>query len=91
MAKYQVTTLFPHIRPVGIIISNSLQMRVLLENTIFSLHKIIRNGGLLELRVLFVGGPYMRKYDIFPLKTMREKLTKLFIKINGGNINVKKL
>ena len=47
--------------------------------------------GIIRTRVLFVGGPYMRKYDIFPLKTMREKLTKLFIKINGGNINVKKL
>ena len=34
-------TVFPHIRPVGIIILCSLQMRVLLENTTFPLHKVI--------------------------------------------------
>jgi hypothetical protein len=31
-------TVFLHIRPAGIIISHSLQMRVLLENTTFLLH-----------------------------------------------------
>ena len=35
-------TVFPHIRPAGIIILHSLQMRVLLENTTFLLHKIVR-------------------------------------------------
>ena len=39
------STVFSHIRPAGINISHSLQMRVLLENTTFSLHKIIRNAG----------------------------------------------
>jgi hypothetical protein len=56
-------TVFPHIRPTGIIILYSFQMRVLLENTTFLLHKIVRIVELLELRVLFKGGPYMRKYD----------------------------
>ena len=37
-------------------------MRVLLENTTFSLHKLLEMGGLLELWGLFKGGPYMRKY-----------------------------
>ena len=35
-------TVFPHVRPAGIIISHSLQMQVLLENTTFLLHKIVR-------------------------------------------------
>ena len=44
---------------MGIIISHSLQMRVLLENTTFSLHKIIRNeeiiriAGIIRGRVLY--------------------------------------
>ena len=50
-------TVFPHIRPAGIILC-SLQMRVLLENTTFLLHKVIRIAGIFE------GGPYMRKYGI---------------------------
>ena len=58
-----VYTVFPRIRPAGIIISHSLQMRVLLENTTSSLQKIIRNAGLLELQGLFEGGSYMRKYN----------------------------
>ena len=45
-----MNTVFPHIRPTGIIISHSLQMRVLLENTIFSLHKSIRNAGIIVMR-----------------------------------------
>ena len=44
--KY-LLTVFPHIRPAGIIISHSLQMRV-----------------LLELRGLFEGGSYKRKYGV---------------------------
>ena len=32
----------------------------------------------------------MRNYKIFPLKTMRENLTELFMEIKGGNINGKK-
>ena len=58
-------TVFPHIRPAGIIILNSLQMRVLLENTTFLLHKIVRIADIIRLRVLFEGGPYMRKYGIY--------------------------
>ena len=50
-------TVFPHIIPAGIILC-SLQMRVLLENTTFLLHKVIRIAGIFE------GGPYMRKYGI---------------------------
>ena len=50
-------TVFPHIRPVGIIISHSLQMWVLLENTTFSLHKIVRNAGIIWGRVLYFFNP----------------------------------
>ena len=42
-------TVFPHIRPAGIIISHSLQMRVLLENNAFSLQKIVRNAGVIRV------------------------------------------
>ena len=43
------TTVSPHIRLAGIIISHSLQMWVLLENTTFSLHKIVRNAGIIRI------------------------------------------
>ena len=52
-------TVFPHIRPAGIIILHSLQMQVLLENTTFLLHKnvgiagIIRVAGIIRGRALF--------------------------------------
>ena len=46
-------TVLPHIRPAGIIISQSLQMRVLLENTTFLLHKIVRIAGIIRGRALY--------------------------------------
>jgi hypothetical protein len=52
-------TVFPHIRPAGIIILINLQMRVLLENTTFLLHKIviieviIRVAGIIRGRALY--------------------------------------
>ena len=46
-------TVFPHIRPAGIIILHSLQMRVLLENTTFPLHKIVRIAGIIRGRELY--------------------------------------
>ena len=42
--------------------------------------------GIIRTRVLFEGGPYMRKYGTFPLKTMRKKLTELFMETNGGKL-----
>ena len=51
-----VLTVFPHIRPAGIIFSQGLQLRVLLEITKFHLHKsvpsaeIIRNAGIIRGR-----------------------------------------
>ena len=48
-------TVFPHIRPAGIIISHSLQMRVLLENTTFLLHKIIRKTGIIRIAGIIRG------------------------------------
>jgi hypothetical protein len=42
-------TVFPHIRPAGIILLHSLQMRVLLENTSFLLHKIVRIAGIIRV------------------------------------------
>ena len=50
-----MVTVFPHIRPGGIIISHSLQMQVLLENTTFSLHKIIRNAGIIRIAGIIRG------------------------------------
>ena len=40
-------TIFPYIRATGINISQSLQMGVLIKDTSFSLHKIIRNAGII--------------------------------------------
>ncbi len=48
-------TVFPHIRPAGINISYSLQMRVLLENTTFSLHKINTNAGTIRIAGIIRG------------------------------------
>ena len=56
-------------------------MRVLLENTTFLLHKELRV--LLELRVLFEGGPYMRKYGYFLMKTL-DYLFQLYLSIKLG-------
>ena len=42
-------TVFPDIRPACIIISYSLQMWVLLENTTFSLHKIVGNAAIIRI------------------------------------------
>jgi hypothetical protein len=50
-----MVTVFPHTRPAGIIISHSLQMQVLLENTTFSLHKIIRNAGIIRIAGIIRG------------------------------------
>ena len=46
-------------RSACIIISHSLQMRVLLENTTFSLHKSIRIAGIIRGRVLYVEIRYL--------------------------------
>ena len=44
-----VVTVFPHIKLAGIIILHSLQMRVLLENITFLLHKIVRISGIIRV------------------------------------------
>ena len=51
----QMHTVFPHIRPTGIIILHSLQMRVLLENTTFPLHKIVRIAGIIRVAGIIRG------------------------------------
>ena len=48
-------TVFPHIRPAGIIDLCSLQMRVLLENTTFLLHKVIRIAGIIRVAGIIRG------------------------------------
>ena len=53
MAK--ISTVFPHIRPAGIIIWHSLQLRVLLENTTFLLHKIVRIAGIIRVAGIIRG------------------------------------
>ena len=50
-----ISTVFPHIRPAGIFISCSLQMRVLLENTTFPLHKAIRIAGIIRVAGIIWG------------------------------------
>ena len=52
------------IRPAGINFLLGLQMRVLLEITKFHHIKVCLLRALLELRALFEGGPYMRKYGM---------------------------
>ncbi len=60
-------TVFPHIRPEGIIFLYGLQLRVLLEITKFHLHKsvpgagIIRNAGIIQGMVLYKEIPYDTK------------------------------
>ena len=49
LVKKLLLTVFPHIRPAGIIILRSLQMQVLLENTTFPLHKIVRIAGIIRV------------------------------------------
>ena len=48
-------TVFPHIRPTDIIILHSLQIRVLLENTTFLQHKIVRNAGIIRVAGIIRG------------------------------------
>ena len=49
------TTVFPQIRPAGIIVLHCLQMRVLLENTTFLLHKIVRIAGIIRVAGIIRG------------------------------------
>ena len=51
----EINTIFPHIRPAGIIILHSHQMRVLLENTTFLLHKIVRIAGIIRVAGIIRG------------------------------------
>ena len=46
---------FLHIRPAGIIILCSLQMRVLLENITFLLHKVIRIANIIRVAGIIRG------------------------------------
>ena len=48
-------TVFPHIRPAGIIILHSLQMRVLLENTTFLLLMIVLIAGIIRVAGIIRG------------------------------------
>ena len=54
-----MNTVFPHIRPAGIIFLLGLQLWVLLEIAKFHLHKsvlgagIIRNAGIIQRRALY--------------------------------------
>ena len=56
---FEFPTVFPHIRPAGIIFLLGLQLRVLLEITKSYLHKsvpgvgIIRNAGIIRGKVLY--------------------------------------
>ena len=52
---FDVPTVFPHIRPAGIIILHGLQMQVLLENSTFLLHKIVRIAGIIRVAGIIRG------------------------------------
>ena len=54
-AQGTLITVTPHIRPGGVIILHSLQMRVLLENTTFLLHRIIRIAGIIRIQRIIRG------------------------------------
>ena len=64
------STVFPLITPAGINISHSFQMRILLENTTFLLHKIviiagiIRVAGIIRGRALYEEIRYVISKDI---------------------------
>ena len=64
-AKVALITVFPHIKPMDIIILCSLQMQVLLENSIFLLHKVIRIAGIIRDAGNIRGRSYMRKYGMY--------------------------
>ena len=67
--SYKLSTVFPHIRPAGIIILHSLQMRVLLENTTFLLHKIVRIEGIIRVAGIIRGRALyeeIRYVDLWP-------------------------
>ena len=49
---------------MGIIFLCSLQIRILLEIIKFHLHKSVPGVALLEMRVLFKGRSYIRKYGM---------------------------
>ena len=48
-------TVFPHTRLAVIIVSHSLQMRVLLENTTFLLRKNVRIAGIIRVAGIIRG------------------------------------
>ena len=48
-------TVFPHIRPTGIIFSYGLQLRVLLEITKFHLHKSVPGAGIIRIAGIIPG------------------------------------
>ena len=50
-----LNTVFPHIVPARIIILCSLQMQVLLENSTFFLHKVIRIAGIIRFAGIILG------------------------------------
>ena len=58
-------TVFPHIRPAGIIILHSLQMRVLLENTTFPLNKIVRIAGIIRVTGIIQGRALYEEIQYF--------------------------
>ena len=45
----KIHNVFPHIRLPGVIIPCSLQKRVVLENTTFLIHKVIRIAGIIRV------------------------------------------
>ena len=63
-------TVFPHIRPEGIIFLCSLQIGFYQKTLNFSYIKLLELRVLLELWVLFEGGSYTRKYGSW----MRDEL-----------------
>ena len=50
-----MNTVFPHKIPAGIIILHNLQMRVLLENATFLLHKIVRIASIIRVAGIIRG------------------------------------
>ena len=71
-------TVFPHIRPAGIILC-SLQMRVLLENTTFLLNKIVGiSGDIIRGRDLYEEIRYMVAINLFSLYFELKKMVLIF-------------
>ena len=76
MLVSKAPAVFPQIRIAGIIISNNLQMQILLENTIFLLHRNVRIACIIRVAGIIRGMALYEKIHYISLKSKDTVLTK---------------